>query len=54
MFWKVTEQKSSFCLGSTIFAFGEAVFLPYGVHIKGVIEKGLAFDEKNILFGAFL
>ena len=45
MFWNV-EKKSELGLGSAIFGISEVQFLPEGVQIKGVIEKGLVFDEK--------
>ena len=40
------KKRSEFCLGSVFFGISDLGFLPYGVPIKGVIEKGLIFDEK--------
>ena len=40
------EKRSEFDLGSAFFGISDLGFLPYGVPIKGVIEKGLIFDEK--------
>ena len=43
---KMMKKRSEFCLGSAFFGISDLGFLPYGVPIKGVIEKGLIFDEK--------
>ena len=40
------KKKSEFGLGSAFFGISDPGFLPYGVQITGVIEKGLIFDEK--------
>ena len=40
------NKKSELGLGSAFFVISDLGFLPYGVPIKGVIEKGLNFDEK--------
>ena len=45
-FWNDDKKRSEFGLGSAFFGISEVDFLPYGVQIKGVIEKGLIFDEK--------
>ena len=39
------KKKSVFRLGSAFFGISDLGFLPYGVPIKGVIEKGLIFDD---------
>ena len=45
-FLECREKKSEFDLGSAFFGISDLGFLPYGVHIKGVIEKRWNFDEK--------
>ena len=35
----MSRKKSDFDLGSAFFGISDLGFLPYGVHIKGVIEK---------------
>ena len=40
------DKRSEFRLGSAFFGISDLGFLPYGVPIKGVIEKGWIFDEK--------
>ena len=45
-FLECREKRSEFGLGSTFFGISDLDFLPYGVQIKGVIEKGWIFDEK--------
>ena len=42
----MSRKKSEFDLGSAFFGISDLGFLPYGVPIKGVIEKGWIFDEK--------
>ena len=44
IFWN--DDKSGFDLGSAFFGISEVGFLPYGVQMKGVIEKGWNFDNK--------
>ena len=39
------ETKSEFDLGSVKFGISEVDFLPFRVQKKGVIEKGLTFDD---------
>ncbi len=39
-------KKSEFDLGSAFSGISEVAFLPYGVQMKGVIEKGWNFDKK--------
>ena len=43
------KKRSEFGLGSAFFGISDLGFLPYGVPIKGVIEKGWIFDEKSFL-----
>ena len=45
IFWNV--EKSEFDLGSAFFGISDLGFLPYGVHINGVIEKG-GLSMKNV------
>ena len=40
------KKRSEFDLGSAFFGISEVGFLPYGVQMKGVIEKGWNFDKK--------
>ena len=40
------KKRSEFDLGSAFFGISDLGFLPYGVQIKGVMEKGWIFDEK--------
>ena len=39
-FFGMMIKKSEFDLGSAFFGISEVGFLPYGVQMKGVIEKG--------------
>ena len=39
------EKKSEVDLGSAFFGISDLGFLPYGLHIKGVIEKRWTFDQ---------
>ena len=41
------KKRLEFRPGSAFFGISDLGFLPYGVPIKGVIEKGLIFDEKG-------
>ena len=45
-FLECREKRSEFDLGSAFFGISDLGFLPYGVHIKGLIEKALIFEEK--------
>ena len=45
-FLECRDKRSEFGLGSAFFGISDLGFLPYGVPIKGVIEKGWIFDEK--------
>ena len=47
------EKKLDLGLGSAFFGISDLGFLPYGVPIKGVIEKGLIFDENTTYHGYF-
>ena len=40
------KKKSEFDLGSAFFGISDVDFLPYGVQMKGVIEKEWNFDKK--------
>ena len=40
-------EKSEIDLGSAFFGISEVGFLPYGVQMKGIIEKGCNFDKKR-------
>ena len=42
----MSKKKSEFDLGGVFFGISDLGFLPYGVDIKGVIEKRWNFDEK--------
>ena len=46
IFWNDDKKRSEFDLGSAFFGISEVGFLPYGVQMKGVIEKGWNFDKK--------
>ena len=39
-------KKSEFDFGSAFFGISEVDVLPYGVQMKGVIEKAWNFDKK--------
>ena len=39
------KKRSKLRLGSAFFGISDLGFLPYGVPIKGVIEKGWIFDD---------
>ena len=53
IFWNDDKKGSEFDLGSAFFGISEVDFLPYGVQMKGVIEKGLNFDKKCFLLRNF-
>ena len=42
-FLECREKRSEFDLGSAFFGISDLGFLPYGVHIEGVIEKKMDF-----------
>ena len=42
------EKRSEFDLGSAFFGISDLGFLPYGVHIKGVIEKKDGLLMENV------
>ena len=48
------RKKSGFRLGSAFFGISDLGFLPYGVPIKGVIEKGLIFDDFFFVWNDFV
>ena len=45
-FLECRQSKSEFDLGSAFFGISEIGFLPYGVQMKGVIEKAWNFNKK--------
>ena len=46
-FWTDDKKMSECYLGRAFFGIREVGFLPYGVQMKGVLEKGWKFD-KNV------